>query len=249
MTNVWRFAMAGALALACTYASRGEASVIIEGTRVIYSPHDKDATVKLTNTGKKTVLVQAWMDSGDNSSTPNTAKAPFTLTPPMFRLDPGKGQAIRVLYDGTPLPSDKETLFWFDVLEIPPKAKDANGRGVLQFSIRTRIKFFFRPPGLSGSAAAAFDQLSWKLVPGAGGKGVSLRASNPTPYYVNFANVGVDVGGQRHMANKGGFVAPGASADFPVPGISSVPSSNAKAEFDTINDYGAIGSHEKLIGP
>jgi len=249
MTNVWRFAMAGAFALACMYAGRGEASVIIEGTRVIYSPQDKEATVRLTNTGKKTVLVQAWMDSGDNKSTPDTAKAPFTLTPPMFRLDPGKGQAIRVLYDGTPLPADKETLFWFDVLEMPPKAKDANGRGVLQFSIRTRVKFFFRPPGLPGSATAASDQLNWKLVATEGGKGVSLQASNPTPYYVNFANVGVDMGGQRHMANRGGFVAPGALATFPMPQLSSVPSGNVKAAFDTINDFGAIGAHEKPISP
>lgn len=36
MTNVWRYAMAGALALAYMCAGRSEASVIIDGTRVVY---------------------------------------------------------------------------------------------------------------------------------------------------------------------------------------------------------------------
>jgi len=248
MTNLWRFAMAGVLALAGLFTGRSEASVIIDGTRVIYRQQDQEATVKLTNMGKKPVMVQAWMDGGAGKATPDAAKAPFTLTPPIFRLDPGKAQAIRVLYTHEPLPADKETLFWLSVLEVPPKASNPDGRNILQFSIRTRIKFFFRPPGLPGNPAAAPDQLSWKLVPGEGGKGVALQASNPTPYYVNFAHVGLSTEGHRYM-QPGGAVAPGETAVFPIQQLDSRPNGAIKAVFDAINDLGAIGAYEKPINP
>jgi chaperone protein EcpD len=247
MTNLWRFAMAGALAFGCTFAGRSDANVIIDGTRVFYRPQDKEATVKMTNTGKKPVMVQAWIDGGAGQATPDNAKAPFTLTPPIFRLDPDKAQAIRVLYTQEPLPADKETLFWFSVLEVPAKASNPDGRNILQFSVRTRIKFLYRPPGLPGSAAAAPDQLTWKLVPGEGGKGIALQASNPTPYYVNFAHVGLSVAGHRYMQPGGGMVAPGQTAEFPIKQLDSRPSGEVKAVFDAINDLGAIGEHEKPI--
>ena len=248
MTNVWRHAVMVLAALACVWTGRGEAGVVIGGTRVIYPAQDKETTVMLENVGKRPRLVQAWMNRIDDSSTPDKAKVPFTLTPPVFRLDPGKGQAIRVLYSKEPLPTDKETLFWFNVLEVPPKAKADDG-SVLQFAVRTRIKFFFRPQGLPGSAETAPDQLSWKIVPDQSGKGVALEASNPTPYYVNFTQVGADVGGRNYEHPGGGMVAPRATATFPIPGLNGLPNVDVKATFETINDFGAVGKHQKPIGP
>jgi chaperone protein EcpD len=167
--------------------------------------------------------------------------------PPIFRVEPDKGQAVRVLYTKEPLPTDKETLFWFNALEVPPKSGNQDGQNLLQFAIRTRIKFIFRPSGLKGGAADAFDQLSWRWVSGNDGKYVALQVTNPTAYYVNFARVGVKVGGHSYMAKGGGMVAPGASSTFQINEISGRPGAAAKAQFDVINDYGAIGSHEKPI--
>jgi len=231
------------------FAMCSEASVVIGGTRVVYPSVDKEVTVKLTNQGKRPALVQVWMDLGDENSTPDSIKVPFTIMPPIFRVEPDKGQAVRVLYTKEALPADKETLFWFNVLEVPPKTANQDGQNLLQFAIRTRVKFFFRPSGLSGSAADAFDQLTWRLVNGEDGKGVALQVANPTPYYVNFARVGVKVDGNSYMERGGGMVAPRGVSTFPLSGISARPSGDAKAQFDVINDYGAMGSHEKPIGP
>ncbi|HTV87264.1 MAG TPA: fimbria/pilus periplasmic chaperone [Dyella sp.] len=248
MTNVWRHAVVLLAALACMWTGRGEAGVVIGGTRVIYPGQNKDVTVMLENVGKRPRLVQAWMNRADDSSAPDKAKVPFTLTPPVFRLDPGKGQAIRVLYSKEPLPQDKETLFWFNVLEVPPKAKSGDG-GVMQFAVRTRIKLLFRPQGLQGSADTAPEQLSWRIVPDQSGKGVALQASNPTPYYVNFTYVGVGIDGRNYEHPGGGMVAPRTSAMFPIPDLNSLPSNDVKAIFETINDFGAVGKHQKPVGP
>lgn len=250
MTNVWRHAMAvSALVLAVSFAPWSEASVVIGGTRVVYPAQDKEVTVKLTNEGKKPALVQVWMDDGDEKSTPDSAKVPFTISPPIFRMDPGKGQAVRVVYTKEPLPAGKETLYWVNVLEVPPKSSADSDRNLLQFAFRTRIKFFFRPPGLPGDPATAPDQLRWKLVPGEAGKGIALQVSNPSPYYVNFAHVGFKAGERSYMERGGGMVAPGGTSTFPITQLASRPGGEVKAVFDVINDYGAIGRHEQPLAP
>jgi chaperone protein EcpD len=239
MTNVLRYAMAGCLLLSGMFAGRGEASVVIGGTRVVYPAQDKEVTVKLNNEGSQPALVQVWLDSGDEKSTPDTAKVPFTVAPPIFRMEPGKGQALRIVYTKEPLPTDKESLFWVNVLEVPPKSDD-DGRNKMQFAFRTRIKLFFRPAGLPGDAASAPEKLSWKVMAGEGGKGVALQVTNPTPFHVSFAHVGLKIGERRIPGSgKGGMVAPGANTTFPLDGVTALPGADAQAEFTVINDYGA----------
>jgi chaperone protein EcpD len=246
-TNFWRCATVGLLAAASLFGVRSEASVVIGGTRVVYPSQDKEITVKLTNQGASPELVQVWMDSGDEKSTPDSARVPFTLTPPIFRMEPNKGQAVRVMYSKEPLPTDRESLFWINMLEVPPKSDNPDGKNLMQFAFRTRIKFFFRPAGLTGDVATAPDKLSWKLLEDESGKGLALQVSNPTPYYVNFSEVGLKVGPRFYEHKSGGMVAPGATSTFKIPGLLARPVGDVKAKFDVINDYGAIGPHEVSV--
>lgn len=249
MTNVMRYAMAGALTIASLFGARSEASVVIGGTRVVYPAQDKEVTIKLTNEGKNPALVQVWLDDGDEKSTPDTAKVPFTVAPPIFRMDPDKGQAVRVMYTQEALPKDKESLFWVNVLEVPPKAAGSDERNLLQFAFRTRIKLFFRPAGLAGDVASATDKLVWKMVPSDGGKGMALQVTNPSPFHVSFAHVGINVGGQAKGDNGGGMVAPGATATFPLKDVSARPAGEVKADFTIINDYGALNPLQAPLAP
>jgi chaperone protein EcpD len=244
----WRYAFAGVLATTSLFAARSEASVVIGGTRVVYPAQDREVTVKLSNEGKGPSLIQVWMDDGDAQATPDSAKVPFTILPPISRIEGGKSQAVRVLYTKEPLPTDKESLFWFNLLDVPPKSDDSDGKNRIQFAVRTRIKFFFRPPGLAGDVLAAPGKLTWKLVSGEGGKGVAVQADNPTPYYVNFSSVSLKVGDRVHMNTHGGMVAPGASSTFQIPGVSDRPSGDVKVKFQAINDYGGIGEFEAALG-
>lgn len=125
-------------------ASQAHASVVISGTRVVFPSNEREVTIKLTNDGKTPALVQTWIDAGDQNASPETINVPFTLTPSMFRMEPNKGQTLRMIYTNEPLPTDKESLFWLNVLEIPPKANDGADRNELQIALRTRIKIMFR---------------------------------------------------------------------------------------------------------
>jgi chaperone protein EcpD len=226
------------LMFALSLAGSASANVIINGTRVIYPGNAREVSVKLDNNGTDPALVQAWLDSGNPKVTPDKSDAPFVLTPPITRIEPKKGQTLRVMYTGQPLPQDHESVFWLNMLEVPPMPKGEAAKNYVQLAFRSRIKVFFRPSGLKGLADDAPKQLHFRVVPTEGGQGFSLECSNPTQYHVSFASAGVMVAGQLFVFDKGGMIAPNAKAAFPLKGLSSMPAAGTEVDFTTINDYG-----------
>lgn len=208
-------------------------SVVITGTRVIYPAGQKEVTVKLSNAGTSPVLVQSWIDNGDVNAKPENISVPFILTPPINRIEPGKGQTLRLSYTGAPLPANKESVYWLNVLEVPAKAKAQAAENYLQMAFRSRIKLFYRPAGLAGNANDAAKELSWKA------DNSGLTATNPTPYYVSLVTVAVN-----NKQVEGQMIAPGSSQTFKLPAAASAGN---KVAMTFVNDYGAIVSSESLI--
>ncbi|MBN3734950.1 fimbria/pilus periplasmic chaperone [Burkholderia sp. Tr-20390] len=225
------FALIGA-----ALSAHAHASVVISGTRIIFPAHEREVTIKITNEGKTPALIQTWLDKGSANESPDKIDVPFILTPSMFRMEPGKGQTLRLIYSKEPLPADKESLFWLNVLEIPPKAAANDDRNKVQMAFRSRIKVMFRPDGLPGSAATAHKQVKWEVVREQGK--YALKATNPTPYVVNFGSVALTSGDTKYDARMG-FVLPGSTKLFPIDGLTFVPAGDAKVDFSTIDDWGA----------
>ncbi|WP_231502047.1 molecular chaperone [Herbaspirillum sp. RV1423] len=221
------------------------ASVVIHGTRVIFPADEKEVTVRMTNEGKAPGLVQVWIDTGDINDKPDQTQVPFVLTPPLFRVEPGKGQTLRMIFSQKPLRQDRESIFYLNLLEVPPRPKDLDESDVnyMQMAYRTRIKIFYRPKALNTQEQyfAAPAQISWKVLRD-GDAGYVLEASNPTPYYFSFTNVGVmggAEGGKDAVNNDGGMVAPGGTERFPLKEMKKQPDAGAKVKYTFLNDYGA----------
>lgn len=233
------------MALGLAGAIHAQASVVIAATRVIYNAKDTEETLKLNNVGQSPALVQTWLDNGDANASPSTVDVPFTVTPPIARIDPNKAQTLRIVYTGEALPQDKETAFWLNMLEVPPKAsEDEAGKNKLQLAFRSRIKLFYRPANLKGSSDDAPGQVSWHLTR-AGNQQV-VEAHNPTPYYVSFTGVEVSAGAKTAIFDDGGMVAPGESKTFALKG--DVPASaEAILHYHALNDFGgAVNGDVKL---
>ncbi|RQU14927.1 molecular chaperone [Burkholderia cenocepacia] len=230
--------------LSSLIASQACAEVVIAGTRVVFPGNEREVTIKITNEGKAPALVQAWLDKGDPNASPDNIDVPFTMTPAMFRMEPGKGQTLRMIYSGESLPADKESLFWLNVLEVPPKAASSDDRNKIQIAFRSRIKVMFRPEGLTGGAGAAPKQLNWRIV-GSDGR-YALQASNPTPYVVNLGSVTLNAAGHKHDAGMG-YVLPGDTQQFPIKQLSSLPSGGTKVMFGSIDDWGASTDNEQPV--
>ncbi|MEN6080095.1 fimbrial biogenesis chaperone [Chromobacterium piscinae] len=245
---VWRGALALAVA-GSVWTSAALAGVVISGTRVVYKAEDREVTVKVNNPGKEPSLVQVWADSGNEKSVPDTADAPFLIMPPIFRVDPAKGQTLRLTFTGADLSKERESVFWLNVLDVPPLPKAGNEqRNFMQVAFRSRIKLFYRPSGLQGTPDDAADKLSWTLLPQAGGKGYMLRASNRAAYNVSL-NRAMLLVGKHEYETDGGMVPPGGSHDFALKDLKLKPDAGAKLTYESINDYGAPVMHSAPLAP
>ncbi|WP_080403689.1 molecular chaperone [Burkholderia ubonensis] len=233
-----RFSSSACIMLACV-AQQAAATVIVSGTRVVYPAGDREVTVKADNNGTQPALVQAWLDDGDVHSRPGTAKVPFVLMPPVFRIDPGKGQTVRIVYTGEPLPQDRESVFWLNVLDVPPRVEETSSTTALQLAFRSRIKLFFRPVGLDADGAvAAAKQLKWSLAAAPDGKGYALRATNPSPFNVIVLSARIAHGGRTFALVDGAMVAPRQSHVFPLDAPLPALPPGTKLDYSTINDFG-----------
>jgi chaperone protein EcpD len=213
-------------------ASTAYADIVITGTRFIYPEKEKEVTIKIDNVGESPALAQVWIDTGNPTASPETASAPFTVTPPINRINAGKGQMLRMIYTGGILPRDKESLFWLNILEIPAASKDKKSQ--LQLAIHSRLKIFYRPHGLAGTANEAGKAVTWKKVYN------GIEGSNTTPYFVSLANIAEDKEGKVVIAS-GGMIAPGGKIIVPL-----------KKHFATIypayiSDEGALLSFEQRV--
>ncbi|WP_457976164.1 fimbrial biogenesis chaperone [Enterobacter sp. SA197] len=167
------------------HLATAQAGITPDATRVIYPEIRKEVTLGIKNDSAAPRLIQAWMDAGEgNDSTP-----PFIIMPPIFRLDPGKGQSLRIRFTGGEVPRDRESVFWINVLEVSPTppGKKAGTQNVMQFPVRSRLKLFYRPEGLPGSPEEAVKTLQWRLMPGK--KGAELECTNPSAFNVSFHDI------------------------------------------------------------
>ncbi|MDM2763686.1 fimbrial chaperone [Citrobacter sp. Cpo150] len=220
------------------------ADIVISGTRIVYPQSSKDVIVNLDNRGNKPLLVQTWMDDGRDGVNPQELKLPFVITPPVSRIDPQKGQSLRITYMGSALPQDRESLFWFNVLEIPPKSKAKEGESLnqLQLAFRTRIKLFFRPDGLKGTPGDAAANLKWSQKKE--GNTLSLFAQNDSPYNVSVSNVKLKMGGKEYTVDSKS-VLPFSGVSMSVKGLSN--NISGTVIYNTINDNGGTDKREAKI--
>lgn len=246
MTGVPKFRSCVLLALLFTQALPAQANVVIAGTRQVFRGGEREITVQLSNRGSTPSLVQAWVDDGDEKATPSNSKAPFLVAPVLSRLDPMKGQALRVLLTSGGLPQDRESLFWLNVLDVPSLDRKRAGENHLQVAFRSRLKLLYRPDGLKGSAASAAEGLQWKLGT-RDGKQV-LTASNASPYFVSVSSVSLTTGGRRFVSDAAGTLEPHGEMQIALEPSASAPAGAAQVEYFWVSDFGASIRQSSSLG-
>ncbi|HBL4905537.1 fimbrial chaperone [Enterobacter hormaechei] len=215
--------IAGLLLAVCitSFSTSVPAGVIIGGTRVIYSSDKPDATITIKNNEASIpYLIQSWVDPFHSDSA--SGKPPFTVIPPVSRLDAGQEKVLRIMKVQGTLPQDRESVFWLNIKNIPPASDKPNS---LEIAIKTRIKLFWRPANLNTTPERAATKVKWHI------QNRKLIVENPTPLHINVMNVTVD--GKDVPLN---IVQPFATLTLPLPeGV------NGHAlVWRYVNDFGAI---------
>jgi fimbrial chaperone protein len=212
--------------------SFANASVVMGGSRIIYPAGAKEHSVQLTNNDNFANAVQVWLDSGDAQSTPETGKAPFIVTPPFFRIEANAGQTLRLKYTGSGLPTDKESIFYLNFLQVPPVNKAEKNNKMLVL-LRNRIKLFYRPDSIVGRSDQVPSALTFSVRQQ--GSNVVVTGKNPTGFFATIAS-GEVVGGGKKLKMKSEMIPPMSQAEWIIPN-SSAPS-NPVINFRIVNDFG-----------
>ncbi|HBV2141021.1 TPA: molecular chaperone [Klebsiella variicola] len=212
------------LTFACVIPA--QASITLGGTRLVYDASKREAVISVTN-GQQSAphLIQSWVEANGGA----TDKAPFVVTPPLFRLDAGRENTLRVVFTGaSALPDNRESVFWLNVKSIPAVEKSDQNR--LLIAVKSKIKLFYRPAILNTDAAAdAWKKLSFRH------SGGQLTINNPTPYYVSLFSL------------KAGSQAIENPPMVPPFGSVSVTSPSGTVTWQAISDFGGITAemHQK----
>lgn len=224
------------LGLSC--ATPADARIYLDTTRVIFPGQDREASVRVSNEAGNPSLVQVWISDEETASSPTASAAPFVIRPPVFRVDGGRSQVVRILHTGEPLPQDRESLFWMNVREVPSRVRaEGEAQQMLHLILNKKMKLLYRPKGLrAAGAGAAPMQLQWSVVQA--GKQWELQARNDSPYYVNVNSIDVKGGG---IDVGSGAVPPLGSASYTL-NHAQYQALGQHITFEYINDMGAVRS-------
>lgn len=118
-----------------------QASVVMTGTRIIYPSEEKSVNISFTSTDNVPSIMELWVKKTFSDDS-NVSDAPFIVTPPIFRINPSKGQSVKLIYTGSGLPQDRESVFYLTFLQLPAADKNSNK---LLISYKSTVKVFYRP--------------------------------------------------------------------------------------------------------
>lgn len=207
------------------------AGVTIQGTRIIFPAHSKGISVQLENQFETPALVQVWLDNGNMNEMPDAKDIPFILTPVLSRVEPKKGQSIRILpLDVSMLSKDRESIFYFNMLDIPPEDLKSDSN-YLSFNVRTRIKLFYRPEALKMTQEKAFAGIVFKY----NQEQKQLNIENPSPYFMNFSKFIFNPDHQATKVMKAMMIAPYSSQTIT---LDQHPHEIRQVQYFLVNDLG-----------
>jgi fimbrial chaperone protein len=212
-------------------------SVILPHTRVIYDASAPERTLQFTNPDGTPSLMQVWIDAGDPQSTPKTANAPFVVTPPIFRIEPKAGQTVRIAFTGKDLPQDRESLFYLNTLQVPSVNASQADRNQMTVMLHNRLKLFYRPSAIEGSAQNAHEKLSFRI----GGKHAveHIAADNASGFYVSLV-AGRLTCGAHEAAFEPEMLAPRSGMEWRVKGNCPLDGTAIRVTVRYVDDYGAV---------
>lgn len=204
--------------------------ISIGSSRIIFHESNSSESVDINNRSSN----QPWLINVGISDSPaaGASSKSFIATPALFRVEPGGGNAVRIVKKRSDLPRDRESVFYLNVMAIPAGKAGGDNRdgqigGALQVATGNTVRLFYRPAGLSLTQKEAMSklQISRDL------KGVKVY--NPTPYYISLRKLFINGKPIKLDVISGtSMVAPYSSNNYAFTGLP------VKAEWIAINDYG-----------
>lgn len=163
-----------------------QAAIQPDRTRIIFNGNEKASSLKIENQSKQLpYLAYSWIEDEKG----NKDDTFLVALPPIQRLNPSAISQVRIVKQdkARSLPQDRETLFYFNVREIPPAPENKGSNAIVQMALQSRLKLFWRPAALKKKPGTEVE-LQLKVSQ----QGNTLLVNNPTAYYITLAFFGKD---------------------------------------------------------
>jgi P pilus assembly chaperone PapD len=162
------------------------AGILASSTRIVFDEGMSQKSVMLVNTNDYPVFTQVWTDDGEGN--PDYTDSPFVVVPAAFNLKPQEIKGVNIIYNKMELPSDRESVYWLNLYEIPAVTKASLDSDYLNLAMNTQMKIFYRPNVLKNRNLIDI-QKKLKFSFDSVGNTVQIKAENPTPYYISIMSI------------------------------------------------------------
>lgn len=232
---MFSFPYTRALSISCLFAllgsfSSAHAALTLNATRIIHESDKRSTSILVSNPSDRVYAAQAWINTQADDT---TTAVPLIASPALFRLDGRKERTVQIASLPNDLPTDRESLFFFNLQEIPQAVPGE--RNVLNIALRTRIKLFYRPSQLSSTPAQHLTDLNFSRVMVNGQAYVQVR--NPSPFHFTFSRVEIKSLDRYEPLLGIDMIAPMSEQSYPLP--AGLPLQELQVVFSVITDYGS----------
>lgn len=207
-------------------ASEANAAIALDRTRVVFPGDQKSVSMTITNENKQLpYLAQGWLENEKEEK----INEPLLVLPPVQRVEPGAKTQVKIQAEAgiAALPKDRESLFYFNLREIPPRSNKPN---VLQLALQTKIKLFYRPAALIVPVSTTTP---WQESLTLTRDGNRYIAHNPTGYYITINDAQAQEG-KSAAKFRAVMIPPKSDMDL---GVSADALGNSP-KLEYINDFG-----------
>ncbi len=175
--------MLSAVVMLSLFSQSTYAAIALDRTRVLYNEGERSVSMVLENENKsKPYLAQSWLENSQDEK----INSPFVVTPPVQRIEAGNKSQIKIqaLPAIKTLPTDRESIYYLNVREIPPRSDSPN---VLQIALQTKIKMFYRPKSIVVPNRLEANPMEKDFILEKQGGHYNIK--NPSPYYLTITKV------------------------------------------------------------
>ena len=228
MIKKFSFALSVPALVAMCLINNANAAIGLDRTRVVFDGSKEAVSMNITNNNTQLpYLAQGWIEDEQG----NKITSPLIVLPPVQRLEPGKKSQVKVqaLPAVKSLPQDRETVYYFNLREIPPRSDKANS---LQIALQTRIKLFYRPASIVPSQQERSDPWQKQLI--LTREADDFQVNNPTPYYITLIDARCSKEGKTSPGFEPLMVPPKGTLKLGV----SAAALGSKPWLTYVNDYG-----------
>lgn len=158
--------------------------IVIDSTRHLYKEGAREISANIENKGVTPFLIKSWVEPQEGSNT-----SFFMVTPPLFRLEAKQKNTVRIFPNAhiANAPKDRETVYFFSVMSIPPTSEADNDKNKIQLAVRHRMRLIYRPLSIQSlSINEEAKKLEWRRVNN------KITLKNATPFFIYFKSVKIN---------------------------------------------------------